>query len=100
MGAGDRSLSVETSGACMSSLLFEQVKSNSDSEGFLIGHIKSVVSDAISDQSTNEVYQRTIFEITKIVPCHESALWYDRKCCLRVDELKDILRSTTLINEV
>lgn len=45
-------------------------------------------------------FTQTFKEITKIVPCHESALWYDRKCCLRVDELKDILRSTTLINEV
>lgn len=85
---------VSCSGAVLSSLLYEQLRSGYAQEGFLLGTVESHISEHISDsQICNEKMETTI-NVSSFLPCSMIGSFYSGAGELSNEKLSGILGST------
>ncbi|KAJ9592245.1 hypothetical protein L9F63_001246 [Diploptera punctata] len=83
---------VRVSGPALSFLLYENVKSPSDQEGFLLGEVLSHVTDTISDSQMRGEKTETLISVNSLMPIPSSLVFYNGIGKINHEKLKQFLK--------
>ncbi|PSN45328.1 hypothetical protein C0J52_18061 [Blattella germanica] len=83
---------VRVSGPALSFLLYENVKSCGDQEGFLLGEVLSHVTDTISDSQIRGEKSETLISVNSLMPIPNSLTFYNGIGKINHETLKEFLK--------
>lgn len=83
---------VSVSGPALSFLLYENVRSLSDQEGFLLGEVVSHVTDTISDSQIRGEKMETIISVNSLMPIPSTVAFYSGIGKVNHEKLKEFLK--------
>ncbi|XP_042882876.1 BRISC complex subunit Abraxas 2-like isoform X1 [Penaeus japonicus] len=78
---------VSCSGAVLSSLLYEQLRSGHAQEGFLLGQVQSHISEHISDSQICNEKMETLINVSSFLPCTMIGSFYSGAGILNEEKL-------------
>ncbi|XP_042228662.1 BRCA1-A complex subunit Abraxas 1-like isoform X2 [Homarus americanus] len=84
---------VSCSGAVLSSLLYEQLRSGHAQEGFLLGQVQSHISEHISDSQICNEKMETVINLSSFLPCTMIGTFYSGAGALNNEKLTNYLGS-------
>ncbi|XP_069954314.1 BRCA1-A complex subunit Abraxas 1-like isoform X3 [Cherax quadricarinatus] len=84
---------VSCSGAVLSSLLYEQLRSGHAQEGFLLGQVQSHISEHISDSQICNEKMETVINLSSFLPCTMIGTFYSGAGVLNHEKLTKYLGS-------
>ncbi|XP_045602754.1 BRISC complex subunit Abraxas 2 isoform X2 [Procambarus clarkii] len=82
---------VSCSGALLSSLLYEQLRSGHAQEGFLLGQVQSHISEHISDSQICNEKMETVINLSSFLPCTMIGTFYSGAGVLNHEKLTKYL---------